>query len=128
MNALRNENIGELLPPERLMLTPGPSSVDPRVYRAMAADCRARGVPLVWVLIPRVGRPSDPAGHSGLVTLVTCSPHFGFLAAAADSRHIPRPSDCTGGPPAGIAPIISLLLRQGEAHRSLVPVLNLLSP
>ena len=37
------------------------------VYRAMAADCRARGVPLVWVLIPRVGRPSDPAGHSGLV-------------------------------------------------------------
>ncbi|HXA77392.1 MAG TPA: alanine--glyoxylate aminotransferase family protein [Candidatus Acidoferrales bacterium] len=29
--------IGELLPPERLMLTPGPSCVDPRVYRAMAA-------------------------------------------------------------------------------------------
>jgi alanine-glyoxylate transaminase/serine-glyoxylate transaminase/serine-pyruvate transaminase len=31
------ELIGELLPPERLMLTPGPSCVDPRVYRAMAA-------------------------------------------------------------------------------------------
>src|SRR5690242_21357179 len=29
-------NIGELNPPVRLMLTPGPSSVDPRVYRAMA--------------------------------------------------------------------------------------------
>jgi alanine-glyoxylate transaminase / serine-glyoxylate transaminase / serine-pyruvate transaminase len=29
--------IGELLPPQRLMLTPGPSCVDPRVYRAMAA-------------------------------------------------------------------------------------------
>ncbi len=28
--------VGELLPPNRLMLTPGPSSVDPRVYRAMA--------------------------------------------------------------------------------------------
>ena len=28
---------GELLPPQRLMLTPGPSCVDPRVYRAMAA-------------------------------------------------------------------------------------------
>jgi len=28
--------IGELLPPARLMLTPGPSCVDPRVYRAMA--------------------------------------------------------------------------------------------
>jgi len=31
------ENVGELLPPDRLMLTPGPSCVDPRVYRAMAA-------------------------------------------------------------------------------------------
>ncbi len=30
------ERIGELIPPTRLMLTPGPSSVDPRVYRAMA--------------------------------------------------------------------------------------------
>jgi len=28
--------VGELNPPVRLMLTPGPSSVDPRVYRAMA--------------------------------------------------------------------------------------------
>jgi alanine-glyoxylate transaminase / serine-glyoxylate transaminase / serine-pyruvate transaminase len=37
MNSPREENIGELLPPDRLMLTPGPSSVDPRVYRAMAA-------------------------------------------------------------------------------------------
>jgi len=29
--------IGELAPPVRLMMTPGPSSVDPRVYRALAA-------------------------------------------------------------------------------------------
>src|ERR1700680_1288097 len=28
--------IGELSPPNRLMLTPGPSSMDPRVYRALA--------------------------------------------------------------------------------------------
>ncbi len=28
--------MGELIPPTRLMLTPGPSSVDPRVYRALA--------------------------------------------------------------------------------------------
>src|ERR1700722_4944463 len=28
---------GEILPPARLMLTPGPSCVEPRVYRAMAA-------------------------------------------------------------------------------------------
>jgi alanine-glyoxylate transaminase/serine-glyoxylate transaminase/serine-pyruvate transaminase len=29
--------IGELNPPVRLMMTPGPSSIDPRVYRALAA-------------------------------------------------------------------------------------------
>ena len=32
-----NETIGELLPPSRLMLTPGPSCLDPRVYRALSA-------------------------------------------------------------------------------------------
>jgi alanine-glyoxylate transaminase / serine-glyoxylate transaminase / serine-pyruvate transaminase len=32
-----NEIIGELLPPTRLMMTPGPSCMDPRVYRAMSA-------------------------------------------------------------------------------------------
>ena len=37
MKVPEQEMIGELLPPERLMLTPGPSCVDPRVYRAMAA-------------------------------------------------------------------------------------------
>jgi alanine-glyoxylate transaminase/serine-glyoxylate transaminase/serine-pyruvate transaminase len=31
------QHVGELNPPHRLMLTPGPSSVDPRVYRALAA-------------------------------------------------------------------------------------------
>ncbi len=31
-----SEQIGELLPPQRLMLTPGPSMMDPRVYRALA--------------------------------------------------------------------------------------------
>jgi alanine-glyoxylate transaminase / serine-glyoxylate transaminase / serine-pyruvate transaminase len=30
------QHVGELNPPTRLMLTPGPSSVDPRVYRALA--------------------------------------------------------------------------------------------
>src|SRR5579862_9966300 len=32
-----NEAIGELLPPARIMLTPGPSCLDPRVYSALAA-------------------------------------------------------------------------------------------
>jgi alanine-glyoxylate transaminase/serine-glyoxylate transaminase/serine-pyruvate transaminase len=33
---IMTQQIGELNPPHRLMLTPGPSSVDPRVYRALA--------------------------------------------------------------------------------------------
>jgi alanine-glyoxylate transaminase / serine-glyoxylate transaminase / serine-pyruvate transaminase len=37
MSDREQETIGELLPPARLMLTPGPSCVEPRVYRAMAA-------------------------------------------------------------------------------------------
>jgi GDSL-like Lipase/Acylhydrolase family len=37
------------------------------VYRAMAAEGRAHGVPIVWVLIPRVGRPSDPAVRQALL-------------------------------------------------------------
>ena len=32
-----SETIGELQAPVRLLLTPGPSSIDPRVYRAMAS-------------------------------------------------------------------------------------------
>jgi alanine-glyoxylate transaminase/serine-glyoxylate transaminase/serine-pyruvate transaminase len=32
-----NNPIGELNPPARLMMTPGPCSIDPRVYRALAA-------------------------------------------------------------------------------------------
>jgi alanine-glyoxylate transaminase/serine-glyoxylate transaminase/serine-pyruvate transaminase len=37
MGIAMSEIIGELRPPARLMLTPGPSCLDPRVYRAMAA-------------------------------------------------------------------------------------------
>ena len=36
------------------------------VYQAMAADCRARGVPIVWVLIPRVGRANDEVDQRAL--------------------------------------------------------------
>src|SRR5262249_32987578 len=37
MTTESKSGIGELAPPMRLMMTPGPSSVDPRVYRALAA-------------------------------------------------------------------------------------------
>src|ERR1051325_1511108 len=34
---LERKTIGTLVPPARLMMTPGPSSIDPRVYRALSA-------------------------------------------------------------------------------------------
>ncbi|HUK31616.1 MAG TPA: alanine--glyoxylate aminotransferase family protein [Candidatus Acidoferrum sp.] len=33
---MMNPKVGDLTPPNRLMLTPGPSSVDPRIYRALS--------------------------------------------------------------------------------------------
>jgi lysophospholipase L1-like esterase len=39
------------------------------VFRTMVAECHARGVPIVWVLVPRVGRTTDPAGHRALLQL-----------------------------------------------------------
>jgi lysophospholipase L1-like esterase len=47
------------------------------VYRAVAADCRARGVPCLWVLIPRVGRIVEPAEHRRLLELARA---VGFTA------------------------------------------------
>jgi hypothetical protein len=39
------------------------------VYHAMVADCRARGVPILWVLVPRVGRNSDATDQRALVKI-----------------------------------------------------------
>jgi lysophospholipase L1-like esterase len=37
------------------------------VYATMVKDCRDRGVPIIWVLVPRVGRPSDAADQQALL-------------------------------------------------------------
>ena len=48
------------------------------VYRAMAADAkRAHDVPIIWVLIPRVGRPTEPARRIELIAMAHAS---GFSA------------------------------------------------
>jgi hypothetical protein len=49
------------------------------VYRTIAAECRARGVPTLWILIPRVGHPADPSERARLVDLARRS---GFTATA----------------------------------------------
>src|SRR2546428_14074560 len=61
-----SEQVGELLPPTRLMLTPGPSSMDPRVYRALATPLVGHLDPWfmemmgdVQALLRRVFRPGN---------------------------------------------------------------------
>lgn len=39
------------------------------VYRAIVAGCRSREVPVVWVLIPRVGSAPDEANRQRLISL-----------------------------------------------------------
>jgi alanine-glyoxylate transaminase / serine-glyoxylate transaminase / serine-pyruvate transaminase len=76
-----NEQIGELNPPERLMLTAGPSSIHPRVYRAMSSQMVGHNDPWfksmvmneVQVLLRQVFRtenritfPISAAGSGGI--------------------------------------------------------------
>jgi hypothetical protein len=39
------------------------------VYRTVAGDCRSRGVASVWLLLPRVGKPTPPGDRARLVGL-----------------------------------------------------------
>ncbi|MDR3636817.1 MAG: SGNH/GDSL hydrolase family protein [Isosphaeraceae bacterium] len=47
------------------------------VYQAAAAECRARGIPCVWVLLPRVGRRDESEPRARLLALARQS---GFSA------------------------------------------------
>jgi lysophospholipase L1-like esterase len=53
-------------------------------YRAMAADGAARGVPIVWVLIPRVGQPSVPAKHEAILAMARAA-GFARVVDASDA-------------------------------------------
>jgi lysophospholipase L1-like esterase len=39
------------------------------VYRRVVTDCRTHGVPAVWVLLPRVGKPVNPEDRGTLISL-----------------------------------------------------------
>ncbi len=82
-----NDIIGELLPPTRLMLTPGPSCMDPRVYRAMATPLVGHLDPWflqmmgdVQVLLRRVFQTENritypiSASGSGGIEAAVCNP------------------------------------------------------
>src|SRR6201997_3243293 len=69
-------SIGELKPPVRLMMTPGPSSIDPRVYRALATQlvghmdpwfrgCMDETQPLLRQIFQTENRVTFPLSASG---------------------------------------------------------------
>jgi lysophospholipase L1-like esterase len=66
------------------------------VYRTAAADCKARGVAAVWVLIPRVGKPADPADRRRLVALARAA-GFDTVVDACDSYEGADPRDLAVG-------------------------------
>jgi lysophospholipase L1-like esterase len=89
--------------PEKLksILRPRREAILLGVYRRIVADCRERGVPVVWVLLPRVGKDADPrdrarlaglAGSAGFDRRVDLSDAFegrpaSTLAIAPDDFH-----------------------------------------
>jgi len=64
------------LKPLRLALLAG-------VYRRAVAECRSRGVPVVYVLIPRVGKPADPADRRVLLGLARAAGFAAVVDASA---------------------------------------------
>jgi lysophospholipase L1-like esterase len=53
-------------------------------YRAMTADAAAHGVPVIWVLIPRVGQPADPAHRDALIATARAA-GFAEVADVSDA-------------------------------------------
>jgi hypothetical protein len=80
------------------------------VYQTMVADCRTAGVPIIWVLVPRVGRPND-------------GPDQRALAKAAKSAGFTRIIDVSdaydGLDPAGLSVEPDDFHPNGVAHERL---------
>jgi lysophospholipase L1-like esterase len=65
-------------------LHPHRSEILAGAYRAMAADAAAHRVPIVWVLIPRVGQPADPAHREALLATARAA-GFAEVVDASDA-------------------------------------------
>jgi GDSL-like Lipase/Acylhydrolase family len=67
------------------------------VYRTVVDDCRARGVPSVWLLLPRVGKPVLPADRDRLVGLAR-SAGFSAIVDLSDAFDGLDPASLAIGP------------------------------
>lgn len=87
---LSTESYRRLLRPLRWALLEG-------VYRAAARDCQSRGLPTVWVLIPRVGKPIDPAERRGMIDRARAA-GFDLVIDATDAYDGAEPASLAVGP------------------------------
>ncbi len=67
------------------------------VYRVAAAECRARSVASVWVLIPRVGKPVDPTERREMAALARAA-GFDTVVDACDVYDGVDPRDLAVAP------------------------------
>ena len=72
-------------------LRPHREAILPGVYRRVVADCRERGVPVVWVLLPRVGKPVDPEDRAEIVELAKAAGFDRTSTSATPSTAAPPP-------------------------------------
>jgi GDSL-like Lipase/Acylhydrolase family len=81
----------------KLALRPHREAMLAGVYRAVADDCRARGMPSVWLLLPRVGKPVLPADRARMVGLARAS-GFSVIVDLSDAFDGLEPSSLAIGP------------------------------
>lgn len=67
------------------------------VYRSVVADCRSRGVPSVWVLVPRVGKAAEPEERLRLIALAR-EAGFSTIVDLSDVYEGLDPKDLAIGP------------------------------
>lgn len=67
------------------------------VYREVVANCRARGIPSVWVLVPRVGKAADPEVRGRLIALARDA-GFSTVVDLSDAYEGIDPDELTIGP------------------------------
>ena len=79
--ALENAGVATLRSPDQYKraLQPRHWEILSGVYRFMTADCRARGVPIFWVLVPRVGRRGDAESKPALIATARSAGFSGII-------------------------------------------------
>jgi lysophospholipase L1-like esterase len=79
------------------MLRPFREEFAAGVFRTAAADCRARGVPIVLVMVPRVGKTADPDEIQRLIAMAR-EARFSAIVDLSDTYNGIEPGTLAVGP------------------------------